>query len=143
MNRSDHELSRFHREIDCVADACGKSTHLVFVIEPTNKVVLNKIKSGEINRDWAEKLTESYRRSNDDNVLLINFAVQTGQVPGWSMTYQCNCDGTTNYISSRIIVGEKNTLTVYSSAAALEAARENMNKLIIAVLGSHDRVGLR
>lgn len=125
--------------IDCVAESCGKPAHVVFVIEPANKTLANKIKSGEVNRDWAEKLADSYRKSNEDKVAIISFTVQTGQVPGWSMIYQCHCEGATNFISSRIIAGEKNTLTVYSSATAPEAARENMSKLVDALLGPAGR----
>jgi hypothetical protein len=129
--------------IDCVAESCGKPAHVMFTVEPSNKILANKIRSGEVDRAWAEKLADSYRKSNDDKVQIISFTVQTGPTPGWSMIYQCHCEGTTNYISARIIAGEKSTLTVYSSSRAPESAQENMNKLVEALLGPQARIGMK
>jgi hypothetical protein len=129
--------------IDCKAESCGKPAHVVFTIEPSNKALIKKIRAGEVNRSWAEKLAETYRKSSEDQVAIVSFAVQTGDTPGWSMVYRCHCDGTTNYISSRIIAAEKSTVTVYSSAPAPEIAQENMNKLVEALLGPSARIGMK
>lgn len=129
--------------IDCVAESCGKPAHVVFTIEASNKALAKKIRSGEVNRAWAEKLAESYRKSNDDQVAIVSFTVQTGDTPGWSMVYRCHCEGTTNYISARVVAAEKSTLTIYSSAPAPETALENMNKLVGALLGPNARIGMK
>ena len=129
--------------IDCIAQTCGKPAHVVFTIESANKALAKKIRGGEVNRAWAEKLAETYRKSNDDQVAIVSFTVQTGEAPGWSMVYRCHCDGTTNYISARVVAAEKSTLTIYSSAPAPEIALENMNKLVGALLGPSARIGMK
>jgi len=129
--------------IDCIADTCGKPAHVVFTIEGSNKALAKKIRSGELNRDWAEKLADTYRKSNDDQVTILSFAVQTEPQLGWSMVYRCHCEGTTNYIASRVIAAEKSTITVYSSAPAPETAQANMNKLVEALLGPSARIGMK
>jgi hypothetical protein len=125
--------------IDCVSESCGPPAHVAYILGPANAAMTNKIKSGAINRQWAERLATSFRRSQGDQITVLNFAVQTGEMPGWSMVYECNCDGTTNYVSSRIVAGGKNTMTFYSFARTPEAAQGNMNKMIIGVLGMASR----
>jgi hypothetical protein len=124
---------------DCTSDRCGRPAHVAIILGPANVAMAEKIRSGELNRTWAEKLAVSYRRSQRDKVTVIDFAVHHGQVPSWSMVYECNCDGATNFISSRTMAREKNTMTFFSLARNADKALENMNKMIEAALGENGR----
>jgi hypothetical protein len=124
---------------DCVTDTCVPPAHVIFTRAPANPAMAGKIRSGAINRIWAEKLAVTFRRQQGDKVTVLNFEVQQGQVPSWSMVYECNCEGRTNFISSRTIAGEKATMTFYSMATSVDLAQENLNKLIDATLGASER----
>jgi hypothetical protein len=120
---------------DCVSKRCGPPAHVAYSRGPANAAVVGNIRSGSVNREWAEKLAATFRRSQSDEVKVVSFTVQTDATPGWAMVYECNCEGTMNYISSRIVAGEKNMMTFYSVARTAESAEENMNKMVAAVLG--------
>ncbi|HTS42417.1 MAG TPA: hypothetical protein VMH84_17970 [Xanthobacteraceae bacterium] len=124
---------------DCVSEQCGAPAHVAIFIAPANPAMASKIRSGALNRAWAEKLAATYRRTQGDKVTLLDFAIDTGHVPSWSMVYECNCEGATSFISSRTIAREKNTMTFFSLARNAEAAQENMNKMIEAALGANSR----
>ena len=121
---------------DCMSKRCGSPAQVAYSRGPANPTVADNIRSGMINREWAEKLAASFRKSQKDEITVVSFTVQTGQVPGWAMVYECNCEGTMNYISSRIVSGAKSTMTFYALAKTSESAEENMNKLIGVVLGA-------
>jgi hypothetical protein len=125
--------------VDCVAEGCGPPAHLVYTREPANPAMASRIKSGAINREWAEQLAASFRRSQGDEITVLDFAVQTGQVPGWSMLYRCHCDGRTSFVSSQIMLASKGLMTFYSLATTAEAAQQNMQKLMVAVMGESSR----
>ena len=125
--------------VDCVSESCAPPAHVAYTLGPPSPAMVKQIRSGAINRQWAENLAASFRRSQGDEITVLNFAVQTGEIPGWSMIYECNCEGTRNYVSSRLVAGGKNTMTFYSFARTPEAAKENMNKMIVAVLGMASR----
>jgi hypothetical protein len=125
--------------VDCVSEGCGPPAHVAFIRGPANPAIADRIKSGMINREWAEKLAASFRRSQGDTVTVLSFTVQTGQHPGWSMVYECNCEGTTNFVSSRVLGGGKGTMTLYSLARTAESAEENMNKMVSVMLGASSR----
>jgi hypothetical protein len=125
--------------IDCAAESCAPPAHVVYVLEQASPEMAKRIRAGTINREWAEKLAASFRRSQGDEVSVLDFAVQTGQVPGWSMLYRCQCDGQTSYVSSRIMLAGKGMMTFYSMATTAEAAQENMQKLVGLVLGTGSR----
>ena len=124
---------------DCVSKSCGRGAHAIYLLGPVNPTIADNIKSGAINREWAEKLAVSFRRSQGDKITVLDFSVQGGQVPGWLMVYECNCDGKTNYISSQVIAVEKGSMTFFSSARTQAASLENMNKLVGVVLGAASR----
>jgi hypothetical protein len=121
---------------ECLNKRCGPPAHVAYTRGPANPAVAGNIRSGSVNREWAEKLAATFRRSQSDEVTVVSFTVQAGATPGWAMVYECNCEGTMNYISSRIVAGEKNMMTFYSIARTAESAEENMNKLVGAVLGA-------
>ena len=125
--------------VDCVRERCGPPAHVAYILGPAIPTMADRIRSGAINRDWAEKLAASFRKSQGDEIKVLTFMVQTGQVPGWSMLYECNCEGTTNYVSSRIVAGAKASMTFYSLGRTPEAAQENMNKMIVAIMGTGSR----
>ena len=125
--------------VDCVKDSCGRPAHVLYLVGPASPSMAERIRSGSLNREWAEKVADSYRKSYEDKITIISFMVHPGQVPSWSMVYECNCEGSTNYISSRTLAGAKRTTTFYSFARTPEAALENMNKMIVAVLGASSR----
>jgi hypothetical protein len=124
---------------DCVKPSCGRPAHVLYSVGPATPTVAERIKSGTLSREWAEQVADSYRRSHEDKITIINFMVFPGQVPSWSMVYECNCDGITSYISSRMVAGATSTMTFYSLARTPEAATANMNKLIVSVLGVGSR----
>ena len=124
---------------DCVSKTCGRGAHAFYVLGPANPSIAENIKAGAINRDWAEKLAVSFRRSQGDKITVLDFSVQSGEAPGWLMVYECNCDGKTNYIASQIMAAEKGSMTFFSSAPTPAASLENMNKLVALVLGAASR----
>jgi hypothetical protein len=121
--------------VECVAKSCGRPAQVFYVFGPANPTIADNIKSGSINRDWAEKLAVSFRKSQGDKITVLDFAVQTGQSPGWLMVYECHCDGATNYISSQVMAVDKGSMTFFSSARTAAASRENMNKMVGVVMG--------
>ena len=121
--------------VECVSKNCGRPAQVFYVFGPANPTIADNIKSGSINRDWAEKLAVSFRKSQGDKITVLDFAVQTGQAPGWLMVYECHCDGATNYISSQVMSVEKGSMTFFSSARTPAASRENMNKMVSVVMG--------
>ncbi len=133
------EKSQSGLTVDCVRESCGQPAHVAFNLGPANPAMADQIKSGMINREWAEKLAASYRRSQGDQIMLLRFTVQTGRNPGWSMVYECNCDGVVNYVSSRVIGNGKGTITFYSLARSAESAEENMSKFADVILGASGR----
>ncbi len=124
---------------DCVSKTCGRGAHALYALGPANPTIAENIKAGAIDRDWAEKLAVSFRKSQGDKITVLDFSVQNGEVPGWLMVYECNCDGKTNYISSQIMAVEKGSMTFFSSARTPTAALENMNKMVAVVLGTASR----
>jgi len=124
---------------DCVSKTCGRGAHAFYVLGPANPAIAENIKVGAINRNWAEKLAVSFRRSQGDKITVLDFSVQSGEVPGWLMVYECNCDGKTNYVSSQIMAVEKGSMTFFSSAPTPAASLENMNKMVAIVLGAASR----
>jgi hypothetical protein len=122
---------------ECINKRCGPPAHVAYSRGPANPSVADNIKSGAVNREWAEKLAESFRRTQKDEITLVSFTVQTGEAPGWAMVYECNCEGTMNYISSRIVAGAKGMMTFFSVARTAESAEENMNKMVGVVLGAN------
>jgi hypothetical protein len=121
--------------VECMSKSCGRPAHVFYVFGPANPTIANNIKSGSINREWAEKLAVSFRKSQGDKITVLDFAVRTGQVPGWLMVYECHCDGATNYISSQVMSVEKGSMTFFSSARTAAASRENMDKMVNVVMG--------
>lgn len=124
---------------DCLSDTCGAPAHVVLMRAPANPAMAEKIRSGAITRVWAEKLAESFRRQQKDKITLLSFEVQKGQVPSWTMVYECNCEGKTSFVASRTVAGVKTTVTFYSLAGNPDLAQENMNKLADAALGASSR----
>ena len=124
---------------DCVTDSCGRLAQVVFTLRPANPTMVDNIKSGLINREWAEKFVASTHKSRGDTISVLNFTVQTGQVPGWSMVYECKCEGKTNYVATRTLIGDKGTMTYNALASTPEAAQQNMNKMITAMIGASGR----
>ena len=124
---------------DCVSKTCGQPAHAFYALGPANPGMAENIKAGLINRDWAEKLAVSFRKSQGDKITVLDFSVQSGEVPGWLMVYECHCDGTTNYISSQVMAAEKGSMTFFSSARTQAASLENMNKMVAVVLGAASR----
>jgi hypothetical protein len=125
--------------VDCVAESCGPPAHAVYVLERANPEMASRIRSGALTREWAEQLAASFRRSQGDEIRVLDFTVQTGQVPGWTLTYRCQCEGKTSYVSSQIILTRKGMMTFYSLANSPEAAQENMQKLINVAMGPSSR----
>jgi hypothetical protein len=125
--------------VDCVAESCGPPAHGVFVLERANPELASRIKSGALTREWAEQLAASFRRSQGDEIKVLDFTVQTGQVPGWILVYRCQCEGRTSYVSSQIILARKGMMTFYSLANTPAAAQENMQKLINVATGPASR----
>ena len=121
--------------VECVSKNCGRPAHVIYLLGPANPTIADNIKSGSVNRQWAEKLAVSFRKSQGDKITVLDFEVQTGQVPGWMMVYECHCDGATNYISSQVMAVEKGSMTFFSSARTAAASRENMNKMVGVVMG--------
>src|SRR5258706_14693831 len=70
---------------DCVSSTCGRGAHAFYALGPVNPAMVENIKSGAINRDWAEKLAVSFRKSQGDKITMLSFSVQSGGVPGWLM----------------------------------------------------------
>jgi hypothetical protein len=120
---------------ECVSKICGRPAHVLYQFGPSNPTIADNIKSGAINRDWAEKLAVSFRKSQGDKVTVLDFEVQTGQAPGWLMVYECHCDGATNYIASQVVSVDKGSMTFFSSARTAAASRENLNKMVGVVYG--------
>jgi hypothetical protein len=133
------ENSQSGLTVDCVRESCGPPAHVAFNLGPANPAMADRIKSGMINREWAEKLAASFRKSQGDRVTVLSFTVQTMPNPGWSMVYECNCDGAMNYVSSRVIGSGKGTITFYSLARTAESAEENMSKMAGVILGASGR----
>jgi hypothetical protein len=133
------EKSQSGLTVDCVGESCGPPAHVAFNLSPANSTMADRIKSGMINREWAEKLAASFQKSQGDRVTVLSFTVQAGQNPGWSMVYECNCDGAMNYVSSRVIGSGNGTITFYSLARTAESAEENMSKLAGVILGASGR----
>jgi hypothetical protein len=125
--------------VDCVAESCGPPAHAVYVLERANPEMASRIRSGALTREWAEQLAASFRRSQGDEIKVLDFTVQTGQVPGWTLIYRCHCEGRTSYVSSQIMLARKGMMTFYSLANSPEAAQENMQKLISVALGPSSR----
>ncbi|HXF88487.1 MAG TPA: hypothetical protein VNK48_09065 [Xanthobacteraceae bacterium] len=125
--------------VDCVAESCGPPAHAVYVLERANPEMASRIRSGALTREWAEQLAASFRRSQGDEIKVLDFTVQTGQVPGWTLVYRCQCEGRTSYVSSQIILARKGMMTFYSLANSPEAAQENMQKLINVAMGPSSR----
>ena len=124
---------------DCVSKTCGRPAHAYYALGPANSAMAENIKAGSINRDRAEKLAVSFRKSQGDKITVLDFSVQGGEVPGWLMVYECDCDGKTNYISSQVMAAEKGSMTFFSSARTQAASLENMNKMVSVVLGTASR----
>ncbi len=125
--------------VDCVAESCGPPAHGVYVLERANPELASRIRSGALTREWAEQLAASFRRSQGDEIKVLDFTVQTGQVPGWTLVYRCHCEGRTSYVSSQIVLARKGMMTFYSLASSPEAAQENMQKLISVAMGPSSR----
>lgn len=125
--------------VDCVAESCGPPAHAVYVLERANPEMANRIKSGALTREWAEQLAASFRRAQGDEIKVLDFTVQTGPAPGWTLVYRCRCEGRTSYVSSQIILARKGMMTFYSLANNPEAAQENMQKLINVAMGPPSR----
>lgn len=122
---------------ECISQRCAPPAHVAYSRGPANPGVADNIRSGAVNREWAEKLADSFRKTQKDEITVVSFTVQTGEAPGWAMVYECNCEGTMNYISSRIIAGAKSLMTFFSVAKTAESAEENMNKMVGVVLGAN------
>ena len=120
---------------DCISKRCGAPAHVAYSRGPANPSVADNIRSGSVNREWAEKMAASFRKSQKDEITVVSFTVQTGQSPGWAMVYECNCEGAMHYISSRIVAGAKGMMMFYAVAKTAESAEENMNKMVGVVLG--------
>lgn len=120
---------------DCVSKSCGRPAHAFYLLGPVNPTIADNIKSGSINREWAQKLAVSFRKSQGDKITVLDFEVQTGEVPGWLMVYECHCDGATNYVASQVMSVEKGSMTFFSSARTAAASRENLNKMVGVVYG--------
>jgi|DewCreStandDraft_4_1066084.scaffolds.fasta_scaffold57474_3 hypothetical protein len=125
--------------VDCVADSCGPPAHAVYVLERAPPELASRIRSGELTRAWAEQLAASFRRAHGDEIEVLDFTVQTGKVPGWTLVYLCHCEGKISYVSSQIILARKGMMTFYSQAGSQEAAQENLRKLISVAMKSASR----
>jgi hypothetical protein len=124
---------------DCVSESCGGSAHVVLMRAPANPIMAGKIRSGALTREWAERLAETFRRQQGDQVKVLSFEIEKSQVPSWTMVYECNCEGRTNFVASRTMAGQKITVTFYSLAGNPDVAQGNMNKLVDAATGANTR----
>lgn len=125
--------------VDCVAESCGPPAYAVYVLERPNPEMAGRIRSGALTREWAEQLAASFRRAQGEEIRVLDFTVQTGQTPGWTLVYLCHCEGKTSYVSSQIILARKGMMTFYSLAISPEAAQVNMQKLINVAMGPSSR----
>ena len=57
------EKSQSGLAVDCVRESCGPPAHVAFNLGPANPAMADRIKSGMINREWAEKLAASFGKS--------------------------------------------------------------------------------
>jgi hypothetical protein len=124
--------------VDCVSENCAPA-HAVYVVEAPNPEMANRVRSGALNREWAEELAASFKRSQGDEITVLDFSVQTGLVPGWTLVYRCHCEGRTSYVSSQIMLAPKGMMTFYSLAGSQQAAQENMQKLVSVAIGPSSR----